>query len=118
MAPAALLLALAIAAFYILRSVKIYSSLKHFRGHWSAGWSRIWLLRTQGSGQMNKIFTAVNDQYGEHARPRVPSPLFSTRVAHKLPICQASVARCVGLVRLAAIARPLCDGVPFNANIG
>lgn len=60
-----LILAVAFLAFYVVRSVKIYYSLSHFGGHWSAGWSRIWLLRTQGSGQMNKIFTAVNDQHGE-----------------------------------------------------
>lgn len=60
-----LLVAVALVGFYVLRSLKIYSSLSHFGGHWSAGWSRIWLLRTQGGGQMNKVFTAVNDRHGE-----------------------------------------------------
>lgn len=67
MLPASLLLAIALLALYVLRSVKTFASLRHFGGHWSAGWSRIWLLRTQSSGHMNKTFTAVNDQYGEHA---------------------------------------------------
>lgn len=65
MTTAPLFLAIALLAYYVLRSVKTFSSLRHFGGHRSAGWSRIWLLRTQGSGQMNKIFTAVNDQYGK-----------------------------------------------------
>ena len=65
MIAAPLLLAIALFALYVFRSVRTFYSLKHFQGHWSVGWSRIWLLRTQGSGQMNKIFTAVNDQYGE-----------------------------------------------------
>lgn len=59
------LVVIALVAFYVLRSIQTYLKLSHFGGHWSAGWSRIWLLRTQGSGQMNKIFTTINDRYGE-----------------------------------------------------
>lgn len=65
MIPASLVLVIALFAIYVLRSVRIFYSLKHFPGHWSAGWSRIWLLRTQSSGQMHKVFTAVNKQHGE-----------------------------------------------------
>lgn len=64
MLPASLIVAIAIFVLYVVRSIKTYHSLKHFGGHWSAGWSRIWLLRTQGSGFMNKTFTAVNNEYG------------------------------------------------------
>jgi len=58
-------LGLALLALYVFRTVRTYYSLKHFGGHWSVGWSRLWLLRTQGSGEMNKIFTEVNREYGE-----------------------------------------------------
>lgn len=82
MVSAALIAVLALLGFYALRSIKIYLSLKHFGGHWSAGWSRIWLLHTQSSGQMNKIFTAVNDQYGEFCHG-VYYPCAATQVAHQ-----------------------------------
>lgn len=75
MTAAPLLLAIALFALYIFRSVRTFYSLKQFPGHWSAGWSRIWLLRTQGSGQMNRIFTAVNDQYGEENPSSTITPL-------------------------------------------
>ena len=65
MLPATLLLAIALFVFYVIHCLRTFFYLRHFGGHWSAGWSRIWLLRTQGSGQMNKIFSAVNEKYGE-----------------------------------------------------
>ena len=65
MLSAALLLAIALVALYVVRSIRTYYALKDFGGHWSVGWSRIWLLRTQSSGYMNKTFTAVNNKYGE-----------------------------------------------------
>ncbi|PPJ61074.1 hypothetical protein CBER1_07410 [Cercospora berteroae] len=68
MAPSMLLLVLAILALFIVRKSRQYFALKHFGGHWSSGWSRLWLLRTQGSGRMNRIFTDVNRKYGSTAR--------------------------------------------------
>ncbi|KAK3707533.1 hypothetical protein LTR37_012028 [Vermiconidia calcicola] len=68
MVPAALLLAIALVTLYVARSVRTFFALRHFGGHWSAGWSRIWLLRTQSSGEMNKRFTEINDKYGSTAR--------------------------------------------------
>ena len=65
MLSAALILAIALVASYVVQSVRTYYALKDFGGHWSAGWSRIWLLRTGSSGYMNKTFTAVNHKYGE-----------------------------------------------------
>ncbi|KAK4553097.1 hypothetical protein LTR86_009824 [Recurvomyces mirabilis] len=58
----------ALFALYVYKSVRTYHALKVFGGHWSCGWSRLWMLRTQGSGQMNKIFTEVNLKYGSTAR--------------------------------------------------
>jgi hypothetical protein len=43
----------ALVVLYIVRSVRTYLSLKQFGGHWSAGWSRLWLLKTQSSGEMH-----------------------------------------------------------------
>jgi hypothetical protein len=59
-----LLVSLALAAIYVVRATSRNNALKQFGGHWSAGWSRIWLLRTQGSGEMNLRFTALNEKYG------------------------------------------------------
>ena len=60
-----LFLVVALAILYVARSIQKFLSLRHFGGHWSAGWSRLWLLRTQGSGEMNKRFTTLNNKYGE-----------------------------------------------------
>lgn len=60
-----LLLGIALLAFYAARSVRTYYALRDFGGHWSAGWSRLWLLKTQSSGYMNKTFTEVNQKYGK-----------------------------------------------------
>ena len=65
MIPATLILALVFVTLYVIQSIRTFYSLKHFRGHWSTGWSRLWLLRTQGSGQMHKRFTEINNKYGE-----------------------------------------------------
>lgn len=59
-----LLVSLALVAIYVVRATSRNNALKQFGGHWSAGWSRIWLLRTQGSGEMNLRFTALNQKYG------------------------------------------------------
>lgn len=64
MVPAAVLLSFAILAIIVARQVRRYHALKDFGGHWSAGWSRLWLLKTQSSGRMNKIFTDINKEYG------------------------------------------------------
>ncbi|KXL51350.1 hypothetical protein M433DRAFT_60553 [Acidomyces richmondensis BFW] len=69
MLSAALVLGIALLAYYVVQSVQTYYALRQFGGHWSAGWSRLWLLRTQGSGEMNKRFTAINrKQVGSTAR--------------------------------------------------
>jgi len=65
MLSAVLILGIALFVYYVVRSVQTYYALRQFGGHWSAGWSRLWLLHTQGSGEMNKRFTAVNRKYGE-----------------------------------------------------
>lgn len=67
MGPSMLLLVFAFLAIYsVVRSVRRYYALKAFGGHWSAGWSRLWLLKTQSSGYMNKTFTEINRKHGEY----------------------------------------------------
>ena len=63
-----LLLGIALFAFYVARCVRPYYALRDFGGHWSAGWSRLWLLKTQSSGYMNKTFTEVNQKHGKEVR--------------------------------------------------
>jgi hypothetical protein len=58
------LLVVALVLLYLARQLVRYSALSHFGGHWSAGWSRLWLLRTQSSGHMHKTFTDINRKYG------------------------------------------------------
>lgn len=65
MVPATLLVVLGLLTFLVAHSVRTYRSLSQFGGHWSAGWARLWLLRTQSSGEMNKIFTDINRKHGE-----------------------------------------------------
>jgi hypothetical protein len=67
MASAAYFLAAALVVLYILRSIRTYLSLNQFGGHWSAGWSRLWLLKTQSSGEMHKRFAALNRKHGEYS---------------------------------------------------
>ncbi|KAK3054048.1 hypothetical protein LTR09_004826 [Extremus antarcticus] len=68
MVPAWLILMFALVTLYIARSIRTFIALRHFGGHWSSGWSRLWLLKTQGSGEMNKRFTTITDEYGSTAR--------------------------------------------------
>lgn len=67
MVSAAYFLVAALAVAYVVRSVRTYYSLKQFGGHWSAGWSRLWLLNTQSSGEMHKRFAALNRKHGEYS---------------------------------------------------
>lgn len=69
-----LIASIAIFALYIARVVRQYYALRRFGGHWSAGWSRLWLLRTQGSGEMHKHFTAINKKHGECSSPFSQQP--------------------------------------------
>ncbi|KAF4552638.1 Cytochrome P450-like protein 11 [Elsinoe fawcettii] len=64
-------LVFAIGAFLLYRiilKVKQYFSLKNFGGHWTAGWTRLWLLRVNSSGKMNEYFRDINEKYGATAR--------------------------------------------------
>lgn len=64
MVSATLLLLVALFAALVARKTQRWYALQAFGGHWSAGWSRLWLLQTQKSGHMNKIFTDINRKYG------------------------------------------------------
>lgn len=62
------LAAVVLVAWYIGSAIRTHRALRDFGGHWSAGWSRLWLLRTVGTGHMNVAFTELNRKYGSTAR--------------------------------------------------
>ncbi|KAH9810899.1 pisatin demethylase (Cytochrome-P450) [Teratosphaeria destructans] len=95
-----LLVAIALFASYVARSIHTYAALRHFGGHWTAGWSRLWLLRTQGSGEMHKRFTAINREYGSTARI-APRMLITTSPAL--------------LLRMSAVRSPFTRGPWYAA---
>ncbi|TKX23309.1 cytochrome P450 monooxygenase-like protein 23 [Elsinoe australis] len=65
----ALVLAVGLIVLYRLaRKVQLYFSLRDFGGHWTAGWTRLWLLRVNNSGKMNEYFREINEKYGTTAR--------------------------------------------------
>lgn len=64
MLSAAALVFLALLSLFIADRIRTYAGLRQFGGHWSAGWSRVWLLNASASGQMHKRFTNLNDEYG------------------------------------------------------
>lgn len=88
MASAALLLLIAGISYYIYREAQRYYSLKAFGGHWTAGWTRLWLLRAHSSGRMNLYFTEANDKYGmlNALRLAPPSPYIIYLVLLELKI--------------------------------
>lgn len=55
----------ALFVYIAARTIQQYSALKEFRGPRIAGFTRLWLLRANSSGEMNKAFTHINDQYGK-----------------------------------------------------
>lgn len=64
----ALVLAVGLIVLYRLaRKVQLYFSLRDFGGHWTAGWTRLWLLRVNNSGKMNEYFREINEKYGKHS---------------------------------------------------
>jgi hypothetical protein len=65
MLPVALILALGLLLLYTVHTLRQYWALSEFKGPWVAGFSRLWLLRANGSGKMNLAFTEVNDEYGQ-----------------------------------------------------
>lgn len=56
--------AVSLVLWYLISSIKAYWRLRHFKGPWTSGISRLWLLRANLGGRMNFEFTAVNDKYG------------------------------------------------------
>lgn len=64
MLPVALIVALGLLFLYAVRTLQQYWALSEFKGPWIAGFSRLWLLRANGSGEMNLVFTEINDKYG------------------------------------------------------
>ncbi|KAF2770515.1 putative P450 monooxygenase [Teratosphaeria nubilosa] len=94
MLSAVLFAAIALFAYYVARSIQTYAALRQFGGHWTAGWSRLWLLRTQGSGEMHTRFTAINSKYGSTARI-APRMLITTSPAllHRMSAVRSPFTR-------------------------
>lgn len=65
MLPVVLIVGLCLFLLYVVRTLQQYWALSAFKGPWVAGFSRLWLLRANGSGKMNLAFTEVNDKYGQ-----------------------------------------------------
>jgi len=64
----AILAAAAVAALVVYaaaRTIQQYLALKQFQGPTIAGFTRLWLLKANSSGEMHKAFTDINNQYGE-----------------------------------------------------
>ncbi|KAF2442588.1 putative P450 monooxygenase [Karstenula rhodostoma CBS 690.94] len=59
---------IALVSVYIFRNVKTYLELRDFGGPWSAGWTRLWLLRCHLSGSIHTKFTEINNKHGSTAR--------------------------------------------------
>ena len=57
-------LVIIVLARLITTKIRAHNALSHFKGPWSTGFSRLWLLRANSSGEMHKYFKAVNDKYG------------------------------------------------------
>lgn len=107
MVSASLLVAFAILGLVVLlRRCQRHHALRHFGGHWSAGWSRLWLLKSQGSGEMNKIFSAINEKYGEPPASS-PSPF------------APNALRTYAFVKRSHVLHPLCPSVlpPTRAGV-
>lgn len=77
MSSALVLLLAALLTTFVARKVRTYYALRQFGGHWSAGWSRLWLYQAQSSGEMNKIFTEINREHGKRFLSRFPTMLGS-----------------------------------------
>lgn len=55
----------ALLLYLVACTLQQYLALKDFNGPRIAGFTRLWLLRANSSGEMNKAFTTINDQYGK-----------------------------------------------------
>ncbi|KAK0274395.1 hypothetical protein LTR35_009324 [Friedmanniomyces endolithicus] len=108
-------LGLALLALYLGRAIRTYYSLSHFGGHWVAGWSRLWLLRTQGSGEMNKRFTEVNRKYGSTAR--IAPGMLITSDALKLHPDRENITSYVDEHKHAAIRTRMAPGYSGKENV-
>lgn len=62
----------ALLLYLIALTFQQYYALKGFNGPRIAAFTRLWLLRANSSGEMNKAFTHINDQYGERLHATVP----------------------------------------------
>lgn len=52
-------------AYLALLTLQQYHALNDFGGPRIAGFTRLWLLKANSSGEMHKTFTKINDEYGK-----------------------------------------------------
>jgi hypothetical protein len=58
-------LGLAVSVAYLFyRRARAYTRLSHIRGPFWAGWTDMWMIRSQLSGRMNFILQDANTKYG------------------------------------------------------
>lgn len=55
----------ALLVYIAVLTIQQYLVLSEFDGPFVAAFTRLWLLRANSSGEMNKAFTRINDQYGK-----------------------------------------------------
>lgn len=50
----------------LVRSWRVYSRLRAFKGPWPAGFSKLWLLRAQVTGECHLHLARANEEYGAY----------------------------------------------------
>ncbi|KAK8237692.1 cytochrome P450 [Phyllosticta capitalensis] len=68
MASLTTLLVVGLVVAYVIRLIKRWYALSHFKGPWLAGFSRLWQASVDSSGDMNKYYNMLGEKYGTTAR--------------------------------------------------
>lgn len=73
MASLTTLLVVGLVVAYVIRLIKRWYALSHFKGPWLAGFSRLWQASVDSSGDMNKYYNMLGEKYGKQTLPTVHS---------------------------------------------
>ncbi|KAK7613908.1 pisatin demethylase [Phyllosticta paracitricarpa] len=68
MASLTTLLVAGLVAAYVIRLIRRYYALSHFKGPWLAGFSRLYQARVDSSGDMHIHYNRLGEKYGSTAR--------------------------------------------------